>query len=280
MRLDSNQITPEQMTVPSPSPQPTPGMTQEEFRRSVEQSMEEFQRADEFNGQNPLSIPETSRPNYEEPRYDQQPAVSPGTAPRSEYAPRRQESWPPRTEGSSQQSYSTGDFLEGYQPQPQMSQPAQPQRRNRVYWDGGSRPIGSQTDGAIQQYRQMQNWSNQQIEQMNRRRQERSPGGRYYDYGASPSPSPTPVPTPTPSSSLVVPNSSSSDYRPTYSIGFDDDAPRSDRSRFGYDETPGTANRISEPAGGFQMPELPSGRPAVQARSSGESAGTASLRAP
>ena len=278
MRMDSPQIvSPEQMTAPSPAPRPTPGMTQEDFRSSMEQSMEEFQRADEFNRQNPLRIPqESGRPNDDQPRDDQQLADSPSTAPRSQNAPRQQDARPPRTERSSQETYSTGDFLEGYQPQPQMSQPQEPQRRNRVYWDGGSRPIGSQTDGTYQQYRQMQNWSNQQIEQMNRRRQERSPGGRYYDYGASPSPSATPAPN----SSNFVPNSSSSDYRPTYSIGFDDDAPRGGRSRFGYDETPGTANRMSEPARAFEMPELPSGRSAVESRTSGATASTAALRGP
>ena len=279
LRLEHPEIlSPQQMEVPSATPRPAPGMSQDDFRRGVDESMRQFQQADEFNRQNPLQIPDSSRPSG--PRYGQQPQYGEplSSPPSGQYAP-QQESWPPRTERNSQGNYSTGDFLEGYTPQPPMSQP-QPQRRNRVYWDGGSRPIGSQGD-VYQQYRRMQDWSNRQIEQINGRRQERSPEGRYYDYGTTPTPMPTPTLSPTPSVSpgLSPRSSSPAESPPTYSITFDDNAPRS-QNRFGYDETPGTANRVSEPARVYEVPELPSGRAAVQARTSGESAGTAALQGP
>jgi murein DD-endopeptidase MepM/ murein hydrolase activator NlpD len=267
----------------SPAPSPRPGLTPQQLRREIDRSMEEIRRADEFNRQNPLSI--SPRPRTEAPAEGdfQEPSLN---GRRDEGFPQIQPTQPRRQRngdsGQPGSNSSVADFREGYSPQPQSVAPPQ-ERRNRVYWDGGSRPIGSQTDDAYQQYRRFQEWSNQQIREQSRDRGgARSPGGRYYsEPAATPTPTPTPsavpIPSPTISPSPVLPYSSSAgDDRPTYSIEFDDDAPRATgRSRFGYDESlPRTGAMTSSDA-----LDLPSGS-AVERRSAGQSAATASLAIP
>ena len=274
-------LTLEQLQVEPATPAPAPpGLTPEQFRRELDRTMDQFRQADEFNQQNPLELPQ--QPSRRQPGAYENPSLPE----RNEYSPSLREPNPRPIERFRPLDPAGEGSLEQYSPQsPATGYQRQSQRQNRVYRsDGYSYPIGSQFGQAQQQFQQMQDWSNEQIRRLNQGRPERSPSGRYYDYGSGAAPAtpvPTPAVTPAPSPTSLLPENSTptGSPRPTYSIGFDDDAPRGQgRTRFGYDEStrqPGTTN-APQP---YQVPELPSG-PGVERRMSGNSAATASLAIP
>lgn len=280
------------------------GLTEDQFRAEMARIHGDFQRADEFNRQNPLNIP-IPQENQTPPIGDVPPA---GGRPRityDDYAPRNGYDAQGNRPDSTRRRYdengnyaappqvphstaidgsSQTDFWQTPAPSPQPA----PQRQNRVYnpYNNTSRPIGSGRSNIAQQAAAMQQWSNNQIAAMNARRSTPSYQASSVSTGAEIQSSQSNSAS-SYSPSEASPRATGFGYDETARRGsqivYDDNAPRAGSTSV-LDEAP--QRPISSPVydhrpgeSGVVVPgDSPSSPPAIAPREAGQSAATAALR--
>lgn len=281
------------------------GMTQEEFRTTLDRQMQQFQ-AEAARQEAALrvrqSVPATTPVNnpIQSNRTPAPVGNSPAQPPRTttnQYAPRNGYDENGNRADSTRRQYDA----QGYYANPStgssqasqenfllnnssQSNEQQPVRQNRVYsTDGSSRPIG-RNDSVAQQFQAIQQQSQQQIAQIQARRQTNSSN---YDSSSPansepitvrPAVAPPQTPVNRPSDNRASnPNSAtgstgqSGSYRPTQTIIFDENAPRGRNATNSPSVTPRTS--------GTQVNTANMG-PAVSVRSTGVQPQTASLQMP